>query len=982
MKRYFLTMFVMMTMLLISGCSHDEIVSQSVGSEVTVAFTTELRNDVKSRAVGDNAHQIDQVMLAVYGEGGESPTGHLPALNKTATPRQGNEANGEDPHKMYATIEVVLVKGQTYNFVFWAQTKSGNGYTSPYTFDAANATVSINYQKANDKCADAFYAKINNFTVTGTFQHRVDLRRPFAQVNFLTTKFDMDEAKNAGFMPSASSIVVKKAATSLNLLDGTVSGYTEATFKAASLITDETITIKNGDKYISCDNKGEFGVTDDLTSAANFQYLATAYFLPSESSITASMSVAGNTSKTIDLKVAGVNVQKNFRTNIYGNLLTSNGQFNIVVNPDSDGNHNVSSDEFTAIYTSLEQTMNDNKSNTDALTYNIQTSDNSGISTVSIQIPEGTAATSLTFNLKDLATDAPITIGNGANGNYTNPVVIKVPENTDLGNITIDLPGAHVTLKQGNYEQVISSTSHTTLVVTNGTKIEALSVKQGNVRIENGAEVTTIERDTENSDAITYVIYEGTLPAEANTNALIVYVSAAEFDLFNAATYGGEVKLTSNVTLTKQLVVTANTTIDLNGYTLSGESATTGKNYDMIDVRGNLTVKNGTITAEFKGTNMGWSNSTNVFNVTAGGILNLDHVVAKNLGGSDMAFVAHLNNWGEVTLNVNNSTLESTYIAVRVFNSGNDMNNVTIRNSTLKGKYCFWVHNYTLADFGTQEKADAQKALLNFDIFNDTNAFEYTGTGGGPVLYGFTDPIYLNEKGYEYVADGVGTSSDVFLISNASGMFWLANEVNENKNAFAGKTIKLGADIDLANAAWTPIGQTGATTFNGVFDGQNHTVSNLKIDSESQTGANYSSGLFGWIETHTEGQGILKNIKIDGANVKGHHNCGALVGYITENDAIIENCHVANATISCTKANDDADGDKAGALIGNATVATTVKDCTATNSTVSSGRDAGQLIGAGKEENVTGCSATNVTVSANDTSTGANIRNEVIGRIL
>jgi hypothetical protein len=213
-------------------------------------------------------------------------------------------------------------------------------------------------------------------------------------------------------------------------------------------------------------------------------------------------------------------------------------------------------------------------------------------------------------------------------------------------------------------------------------------------------------------------------------------------------------------------------------------------------------------------------------------------------------------------------------------------------------------------------------------------------------------------------------------------MFWLANEVNENKNAFAGKTIKLGADIDLANAAWTPIGQTGATTFNGVFDGQNHTVSNLKIDSESQTGANYSSGLFGWIETHTEGQGILKNIKIDGADVKGHHNCGALVGYITENYAIVENCHVTNATISCTKANADADGDKAGALIGNATVATTIKDCTATDSTVSSGRDAGQLIGAGKEKNVTGCSATNVTVSANDTSTGANIRNEVIGRIL
>ena len=88
----------------------------------------------------------------------------------------------------------------------------------------------------------------------------------------------------------------------------------------------------------------------------------------------------------------------------------------------------------------------------------------------------------------------------------------------------------------------------------------------------------------------------------------------------------------------------------------------------------------------------------------------------------------------------------------------------------------------------------------------------------------------------------------------------------------------------------------------------------------------------------------LKNIKIDGATVKGHHNCGALVGYITQETALVENCHVTGATIVCTKANNDADGDKAGALIGNATVATPVKDCTASNSTVSAGRDAFMLI--------------------------------------
>lgn len=186
-------------------------------------------------------------------------------------------------------------------------------------------------------------------------------------------------------------------------------------------------------------------------------------------------------------------------------------------------------------------------------------------------------------------------------------------------------------------------------------------------------------------------------------------------------------------------------TIDLNGKKLYATSTQTGKNYNMFDVRGTLTVKNGTMEYEHMGNNMEWSNSTNLFNVTAGGVLNLDSVVARNLGGSDMGFVAHLNNWGEVTLNVENSTLESNYVAVRVFNSGNDMNNVTIKNSTLKGgSYAFWVHNYTAADFGSEAKAETQKSLLNLNIYNQGNTFSPDVNG---IRYGFTNSVKSDAYG-------------------------------------------------------------------------------------------------------------------------------------------------------------------------------------------------------------------------------------------
>ena len=234
---------------------------------------------------------------------------------------------------------------------------------------------------------------------------------------------------------------------------------------------------------------------------------------------------------------------------------------------------------------------------------------------------------------------------------------------------------------------------------------------------------------------------------DANGNIVVM----TEADLADVFTNGGNAILFGDLELNSVYTLASGKTLvlDLNGKNISSTSTATGANYNLFDVRGNLTVKNGTIEIEHTGTNMGWGNSTNVFNVTAGGVLNIVDAEVNNLGGSDMGFVAHLNNWGEVTLNVENSVLTSNYVAVRVFNSGNDMNNVTIKNTTLKGaNYAFWVHNYTVADFGTQEKADAQKALLNFDIFGNGNTFIAAKSA---VRLGFTNEIFVDENGVEFM---------------------------------------------------------------------------------------------------------------------------------------------------------------------------------------------------------------------------------------
>ena len=285
--------------------------------------------------------------------------------------------------------------------------------------------------------------------------------------------------------------------------------------------------------------------------------------------------------------------------------------------------------------------------------------------------------------------------------------------------------------------------------------------------------------------------------------------------------------------------------------------------------------------------------------------------------------------------------------------------------------------------------------VKNANYFVEIGSEPYKGTKytinyEGNTLYGAdlykegytnaitTEVVTVNESNNTtIIADGLTLCNGVYSISNANGLFAFAESVNVDGKTYSGKTVKLTADINLNNAEWTPVGQTGATQFLGTFDGDNHTISNLKINNADES-EHCASGLFGWLNS-----AIVKNVKIAGANVAGHHNVGTIAGYMETSGCTIENCHVSNATISCTSANSEANGDKCGGIVGYAgNGGVKVKGCSVSNSSISAGRDAGQVVGAALEVNVVDCSATNVTVTPNGTSSGANINEAVIGRVL
>ena len=137
------------------------------------------------------------------------------------------------------------------------------------------------------------------------------------------------------------------------------------------------------------------------------------------------------------------------------------------------------------------------------------------------------------------------------------------------------------------------------------------------------------------------------------------------------------------------------------------------------------------------------------------------------------------------------------------------------------------------------------------------------------------------------------TTSSEFTIATAGQLAGLAQLVNGG-NSFSGKTIKLGADIDLDGKEWTPIGKSG-TTFQGTFDGAkadgsgNYTISNLYINKEfANTTPNNGIGLFGY----TNSPAVIKNVDLVNVDIQGSLYVGAVVGY-GYTGSEISNCHVS-----------------------------------------------------------------------------------------
>ena len=283
-----------LTMLAV-GCNKEQVTEVPDGQVVDVTFTAALPGEMATKTIGDG-QTAKNLYVSVYENDAEKTKLEL---DKTATFTD-----------LKTQVTFSLVKGKTYNFVFWAQAEG-----APYDVtDLKNIKVKDYTTGANDEKRDAFYATRKELKVNGALTETIKLYRPFAQVNFATA--DYADAMKAGFNPAVSSFTASEAATTFDTFAEEGKDKVEVALTETEIPADVLKTL-DGKTYTRLAMNylipvGKQGESHNIDVAATFK---------------------ANNGEAVTVSAPNAPVQNNYRTNILGNLLTSQVIFNVEIVP-------------------------------------------------------------------------------------------------------------------------------------------------------------------------------------------------------------------------------------------------------------------------------------------------------------------------------------------------------------------------------------------------------------------------------------------------------------------------------------------------------------------------------------------------------------------------------------------------------------------------------------------------------------------------
>lgn len=309
MKKYFQTLLTAATLLTAVSCSPiDELFSGEDGEAEKVSFTISA-GQIQGRSAGDG-NTVDQVHYEVWHDG------ELVFSSITGK-------NGAAPVSVssgMANVNMRLVKGVSYDIAFWAHHADGTAY------DVSDGLTNIHLISkedvyANRESYDAFFSTLKGYKVSPGVK-RVELKRPFCQVNVGTTPQDWQKAEKLGVVIDQTTITVTGMANVFNALTGKVTkegNGTSLTYKLGNVLQES------------------FEV-----DGIQYRYLSMNYLLAEEERTLHDMTLDlyADQRHINTLRITNMPVQRNWRTNIIGDVLTSKENFRIVIEPGFVDDHN------------------------------------------------------------------------------------------------------------------------------------------------------------------------------------------------------------------------------------------------------------------------------------------------------------------------------------------------------------------------------------------------------------------------------------------------------------------------------------------------------------------------------------------------------------------------------------------------------------------------------------------------------------------
>ena len=277
----------------IAGACAKEQVTSGDGETVEMTFNVDVpETTITTKGLSDAA-QVDELKFQLFIKEG---TGYKMVQEQTVPVTDKK-----------AVVKASLVKRQSYEAAFWAQT-SGTGFYE--TTDLRAVKMNIANVKANEPTMDAFWRNDSFIAAPGMKPRSVTLLRALAQVNFGAVVPTGADALSI----TKSQVVMKGVPTTLNVLlgskDKSHSGSEDITFQDNAPISGEKLMV------------GETA----------YDYVATAYvFAPKADKMLTDISstVTFSNGKTTTISTPNVPIQRNYRTNILGNLLNVDAEWNV-----------------------------------------------------------------------------------------------------------------------------------------------------------------------------------------------------------------------------------------------------------------------------------------------------------------------------------------------------------------------------------------------------------------------------------------------------------------------------------------------------------------------------------------------------------------------------------------------------------------------------------------------------------------------------